>query len=300
MHGWRRSRFCGLHPDILFWTSSSFISTSMSADKCPVDHSSLSASGSKAESCPVDHPTRSTWSSIFGSSSPSSQPQTHASSQAATPPPTGPTSSLSTARETSTIPRNESGERWVYPSEAQFFAAMARKNHNPQAPDMRVIVPIHNAVNERAWGEILGWEEGKGGEKCGGAKLISFKGRPQDLTPRARFKALMGWVFMCILCSLRVILLSNERTVRYTPPFDRHDWVVDRCGTRIRYVIDFYTGRPAPGTSNVSFFLDVRPALDNWEGVKMRTTRFFDRWTGSITQSLFGPSESSTPPKQSS
>jgi cytochrome c heme-lyase len=29
---------------------------------------------------------------------------------------------------------------------------------------MRSIVPIHNAVNERAWGEILEWERGQGSE----------------------------------------------------------------------------------------------------------------------------------------
>ena len=33
---------------------------------------------------------------------------------------------------------------------------------------------------------------------------------------------------------------------RYTPPFDRHDWVVDRCGTEVRYIIDFYTGKTDP------------------------------------------------------
>ena len=25
-------------------------------------------------------------------------------------------------------------------------------------------------------------------------------------------------------------------------PFDRHDWVVDRCGKDVRYIIDFYNG----------------------------------------------------------
>jgi cytochrome c heme-lyase len=99
---------------------------------------------------------------------------------------------LSTARETSSIPRAGAGENWVYPSEAQFFAAMARKQHNPQAVDMQVVVPIHNAVNERAWTEILKWEEGRGAEKCGGVKLVSFKGRPGDMTPRARWKTLLG------------------------------------------------------------------------------------------------------------
>lgn len=58
----------------------------------------------------------------------------------------------------------------------------------------------------------------------------------------------------------------------YTPPFDRHDWVVDRCGTQMRYIIDFYTGRsdgaPGSATNNLSFFLDVRPAFDNWEAVR--------------------------------
>lgn len=73
---------------------------------------------------------------------------------------------------------------------------------------------------------------------------------------------------------------------RYTPPFDRHDWVVDRCGIKMRYVIDFYTGRASSDpNASVSFFLDVRPALDNWEGVKMRAGRAWQDW--------FGPASSS-------
>jgi cytochrome c heme-lyase len=80
----------------------------------------------------------------------------------------------------------------VYPSEAQFFAAMARKNHNPQASDMKTIVPIHNAVNERAWSEVLKWEAGRGGAKCGGVKLVNFKGRPNDMSPKARLMTFLG------------------------------------------------------------------------------------------------------------
>ena len=59
---------------------------------------------------------------------------------------------------------------------------------------------------------------------------------------------------------------------RYAPPFDRHDWVVDRCETKMRYVIDFYTSKAPgdPASGAMSFFLDVRPALDSWEGVAMR------------------------------
>lgn len=48
-------------------------------------------------------------------------------------------------------------------------------------------------------------------------------------------------------------------------PFDRHDWVVDRDGKEVRYVIDFYSGQPEPGRP-LSVYLDVRPALDSVEG----------------------------------
>lgn len=171
---------------------------------------------------------------------------------------------------------------WIYPSERMFFEAMRRKGHDPRAADMRAVVPIHNAVNERAWAEIKAWEapwverarsqaEGAGssGGFCDGPRLHSFSGLGGDrLSPRARFNTLLG----------------------YQAPFDRHDWVVDRCGTRVEYVIDFYAGRgfgsttspPASsseggrppgaggGAKPLSFYLDVRPKLNTWEGVKMR------------------------------
>jgi cytochrome c heme-lyase len=95
--------------------------------------------------------------------------------------------SLGLDREISTIPRaspvnNEAGSKpanseqesgasksgnWVYPSEKMFFEAMKRKGYNSDAKDMKTIVPIHNAVNERAWKEIKEWERPWGSEqKC--------------------------------------------------------------------------------------------------------------------------------------
>lgn len=60
----------------------------------------------------------------------------------------------------------------------------------------------------------------------------------------------------------------------YQAPFDRHDWLVDRCGKEIEYIIDFYAGRPnAAGSGKLSFYLDVRPKLNSWEGIKMRAMR---------------------------
>lgn len=91
---------------------------------------------------------------------------------------------LSTEREVSTIPRSfpeakaaggpanneqESGTdkssgNWIYPSEEMFFNAMKRKSFDPKAEDLHSIVPIHNAVNERAWKEIKQWEAGRGSD----------------------------------------------------------------------------------------------------------------------------------------
>lgn len=61
---------------------------------------------------------------------------------------------------------------------------------------------------------------------------------------------------------------------RYMPPFDRHDWIIDRCGHRVRYVIDFYAGSNKLGLDKPSFYLDVRPALDDFDSFTMRMSRF--------------------------
>ena len=124
---------------------------------------------------------------------------------------------------------------------------------------MQHIVPLHNAVNERAWAQIKSWEAPyiSPNTPCGGPKLYSFSGMATNLTPRARWNT---WV------------------LGYKEPFDRHDWVVDRCGTRVEYVIDFYEGKgnagDKGGKEGVSFYLDVRPKLNSWEGVKMRAWKF--------------------------
>jgi len=91
---------------------------------------------------------------------------------------------------------------------------MARKNHNPQAADMKTIVPIHNAVNERAWTEVMKWETGRGGEACGGVKLVNFKGRPNERSLRARWKVLLG----CVVTP-QLVILSHLIAAKLFPPF---------------------------------------------------------------------------------
>ena len=44
-------------------------------------------------------------------------------------------------------------------------------------------------------------------------------------------------------------------------PFDRHDWVVDRCGTDHRYIIDYYAEPTAEPDDIPNIYLDVRPAV---------------------------------------
>lgn len=51
-----------------------------------------------------------------------------------------------------------SSRNWVYPSEQMFFNAMRRKGWTPEEDDMKSVVSIHNAVNERCWREILAYE----------------------------------------------------------------------------------------------------------------------------------------------
>ena len=187
---------------------------------------------------------------------------------------------------------------WVYPSEQQFFLAMMRKHaakmYTPDMPapkpeDMKTIVPIHNAVNERAWGEVMKWERGQGGEACGGVRLVSFKGRPRDRTPKAWLNVALGSVPPPLLYLIFLhCAFADGRHDRYTAPFDRHDWVINRCGQEVRYVIDFYSGRapqagaagtgsglPPKDAGNLSFYLDVRPAVDSWEGVRLRASKLF-------------------------
>lgn len=168
---------------------------------------------------------------------------------------------LSTERSTSSIPRaipddpsaapkhqaDLDESNWVYPSQQMFYNAMKKKGWNPEEETMPSIIGIHNDVNERCWKQILVYES-LHTDACCDPKLARFRGRFNDPTPKARVMALFGF-----------------------KAFDRHDWVVDRCGEEVRYVIDYYS---APGTVaggggeyNSGVHIDARPALDSVSSV---------------------------------
>lgn len=64
---------------------------------------------------------------------------------------------------------------------------------------------------------------------------------------------------------------------RYELPFDRHDWIVDRCGKDVRYIIDYYDG----GVTDEQYrfaLLDVRPAMDSFGSLYDRARVCVMRW----------------------
>lgn len=211
--------------------------------------------------CPVDHSAKTAWmfnggenqdTSVSGSDDNCSSDRMGNGSNSASFSDSN-SANLPNEREISSIPRSSTGSNWVYPSQQQFYNAMRRKNWDPKADDMKTVVPIHNAVNERAWMEILKWEHNEGGDKCGGPQLVKFQGDSKKISPKARFNMMFG----------------------YQKPFDRHDWLVDRCGTQVEYILDFYSGKPNPLMPDLpSFYIDVRPKLNTFEGCRLRLFKF--------------------------
>jgi len=204
-------------------------------------------------------------------------------------------------REPSTIPRGDDPSKtWEYPSPQQMYNAMLRKGYtDTPAEHVEAMVAVHNFLNEGAWEEIKGWEqrfsrgllEGwelcKRGEEGAGRQmmleslrqgtkdirqeeptLLRFMGRPNEPTPKARMLSFMAWLY--------------PSQFPDNPPFDRHDWFVQRSTStgekkEVRYVIDYYSGPPEP-TGEPVFYLDVRPAVDGPTAACERLVR----WGGDV------------------
>ena len=208
--------------------------------------------------------------------------------------------SLPLEREASTIPRGDGTGTWEYPSPQQMYNAMLRKGYtDTPAEHVEAMVSVHNFLNEGAWEEIRewerrfggglvkGWEESKRGEEGAAIsaalqairdegktdmslepRLVRFMGRPNERTPKARMLAFMAKVW--------------PSEYPDNPPFDRHDWFVERrqpdgSSKEVRYVIDYYSG-PTDENGEPVFYLDVRPAVDGPVSAAERAMR----WGGDI------------------
>nr|DBA44782.1 TPA_exp: holocytochrome c synthase [Nothoceros vincentianus] len=169
---------------------------------------------------------------------------------------------LSKYRQTSSIPKGGTEETWVYPSPQMFYNSLVRKKKagDVTEEDMEAVVATHNAVNEAAWSRLVRWEKLYTqlfpGSSEHEPRLLHFKGRPHDMSPKAQVMKVLG----------------------YGAPFDRHDWTVDRGGREMRYVIDFYYDESSGG--KWPFVIDVRPALDSVPAFLLRTRMLFEELMG--------------------
>jgi cytochrome c heme-lyase len=70
-----------------------------------------------------------------------------------------------------------------------FFNSLNRKGKAEDVveDDIEVIISIHNNMNEVTWRELEFWELLFHKEACERPKLLKFRGRPDDFTPKARF-----------------------------------------------------------------------------------------------------------------
>ncbi len=177
---------------------------------------------------------------------------------------------LDTQRIESTIRKGGTqSDKWIYPSEQMFFNALKRKGkaNGITEEDMEVLLKIHNGTNERAWKLVMQWEQALHACECKEPTLLRFIGKPADLAPKA-------WI--------------KSRLMGYSTPFDRHDWIVDRCGKEVRYVLDFYYDESSEDDSDMVLTvnedgfvvpkhvdIDVRPALDNFENLSDRVRFMF-------------------------
>lgn len=257
-----------------FWANSESTPVSPSAEpaKCPVNHGQISS----APKCPVKHtpPPPSTTSAVpavcpmkkdgNGEADDTLNPLNNMPAFIPSSKLPGQKLDLPTERTFSTIPRgdDEAEGVWEYPSPQQMFNAMMKKGKGDGIPEDAVesMVDVHNFLNEGAWQEILEWERPYAEEFKKQPRLLQFTGRPHDLSPRARMYLQLSKVF--------------PEAFNTEPPFDRHDWYVLRSNgvggwDQVRYIIDYYGGPDDPH-GMPTFFLDVRPALDNATNAKDR------------------------------
>lgn len=210
-------------------------------------HSAPSSLKSSSGQCPVDH------ASMGGDINPLNMMPSKLSQERIT---ESQGVKLPTDRETSTIPKTKDGDKWEYPSAQQLYNAMVRKGYSQSGENVESMLAVHNFLNEGAWQEIVTWE--RRAAPTSEPSLMRFTGRPSTLSPKAYFYSTF---------------------VGGQVPFDRHDWFVDRNGSEVRYVIDYYEA-PNDEHGEPVFFLDIRPALDTPGAAFERISRWTEEtWT---------------------
>jgi len=133
------------------------------------------------------------------------------------------------------------GSRWINPSPAQLYRALARRNKAIDISDAAAVAMVHEAVIDQSWQAVMVYEN-LHKDKCPNPALARFQGM---------------WGKHSIKAQMTMRTSGLE-------PFDRHDWTVDRCGKEIRYILDYYSMEeedPETGEVDTAYFIDARPAL---------------------------------------
>eukprot|EP01084_Bolivina_argentea_P106878 191143_1 len=113
---------------------------------------------------------------------------------------------------------SETGTEWLNPSANQLYRALQRKNKPIDKEDALSVAAIHAIVTEQTWSNIMQYENYHI-KSCPNPRLARFEGKDGIYSPKARFcHFFMGLPY----------------------PYDRHDWIVDRCGKEVQYIIDYY------------------------------------------------------------
>ena len=104
---------------------------------------------------------------------------------------------------------SDDGLAWENPSSNQLFRALHRKNKPIEEEDSSSVAHVHAEVTDGTWNAIMDYENMH--PECPNPKLARFYGMYGIPTLKSRFTKM--W--------------SNLE------PFDRHDWIVDRCGKEV-------------------------------------------------------------------
>ena len=161
------------------------------------------------------------------------------------------------------------GQTWVNPSANSLYRALKRKQKAIEPTDALAVSTVHNAVTDNTWQCILEYEQHHTAACPEGPSLARFYGMDGIYSAKARFvNGVLGGPL----------------------PFDRHDWIVDRCGKEVRYVIDYYSVEVPTGTGHeegsgaeeggeveVYYSVDARPA-PTLEGLWERGSMAWRKW----------------------
>ncbi|KAK4056048.1 holocytochrome c synthase [Microbotryomycetes sp. JL221] len=225
-----------------------------SAGKCPVDHDQqTSAHAPWGQVNPENNmpslaqaPAQGQRLALPLERTISSIPRAASSSEDSTPPPTCPVAHSSSKKDASSDTTQSTG-KWEYPSPQQFYNALVRKGWETPEESVEMMVNIHNWLNEEAWNQVRTWEEKHvGGDR---SMLASFSGRPQDISPKARYHMFMGKLF-------------PNTYAKTTRAIDAN-------------VIDYYS-LPDDDGGNPVFSLDVRPAIDDFSSLRERLSFWYE------------------------